>query len=317
MTAAILRRRARALFSGLLCLAALLAGERAAAQGVDVPYVPTPSSVVDAMLGIAKVGADDYLIDLGSGDGRILIAAAKKFGAHGFGVDIDAGLVYTAKREAERQGVSGKVAFYARNLFITDIGKATVLTMYLLPKINLQLRPRLFAELKPGTRIVSHDFDLGDWQPDDKLTLPVPEKSYGPPSSEVFLWIVPADASGKWQWRLTVAGAARDYELTLEQAFQLLQGRSLAAGRSARFGSGRMRGESIEFALVADIDGREVRHEFSGRVSGDAIKGKVTLHGVVPAQLEWNAVRTARGKMDIGAGPPVSEQRILIVEEQK
>jgi ribosomal protein L11 methylase PrmA len=136
----------------------VLGAARAGAVGGDVPpiaYVPTPANVVDTMLNLAKVGANDFLIDLGSGDGRIVIAAAKRFGTRGFGVDIDGVLVGEAQREAQKQGVSDKVAFYARNLFVTDIGQATVITMYLFPQVNMRLRPRLFAELKPGTRIVS------------------------------------------------------------------------------------------------------------------------------------------------------------------
>jgi len=297
-------------------LAAILAGARVAvAQTTDVPYVPTPPNVVDAMLGIAKVGSNDYLIDLGSGDGRIVIAAAKKFGARGFGVEIDGALVSNAQREAERQGVSGKVTFHASNLFITDISKATVLTMYLLPGINLRLRPRLFSELRPGTRIVSHDFDMGNWRPDDKLTLPVPDKPYGSPSSDVYLWIVPANASGRWQWRLVVGGAPRDYEIAVDQKFQVLEGKPLVGGRSARFGNGRVRGEDVSLVMVADIDGRAVRHEFRGRIAGDAIRGQVTVHGAGPTELEWSAVRTARGRMEIDAGAPAPQRHILIAEE--
>lgn len=317
MTAATLCRRARQI-SALLCLALILAGPRVAvAQGADVQYVPTPSNVVDAMLAIAKVGSNDYLIDLGSGDGRIVIAAAKKFGARGFGVDIDGALVNNAQREAERQGVSGNVTFHARNLFITDISKATVLTMYLLQRINLQLRPRLFAELRPGTRIVSHDFDMGNWQPDEKLTVPVPDKPYGSPSSDVYLWIVPANAAGRWQWRLAVGGAPQDYQVTVEQTFQMLEGKPLVGGRSARFGNGRVRGEEVSFDMVADIGSRAVRHGFRGRITGDAMKGRVILHGAEPAELEWSAVRTARGKMEIDAGVPASLRRIVIAEEKK
>lgn len=314
-----LHRGVRAVAAGLLCLAAVVGGFRiAAAQTADVPYVPTPWNVVDAMLGLARVGPDDYLIDLGSGDGRIVITAAKKYGARGFGVDIDGALVSNAQREAQRQGVSDKVAFYTRNLFITDISKATVVTMYLFPQVNMRLRPRFFKELKPGTRIVSHEFDLEDWQPDAKLTLAVPDKPYGAPSSDVFLWIVPADASGKWRWQLTVAGALREYELTLEQTFQMLQGAPLVAGKGARFSGGRMRGENISFTLVADIDGREVRHEFSGRVAGDSISGWVVLNGTVPAvQTEWRAARTTRGKLNINTEAPAAARHTLIAEERK
>jgi hypothetical protein len=291
-------QRVMTVVSGLLGLATV-----AAAQTADVPYVPTSTNVVEAMLALAKVGSDDYLIDLGSGDGRIVIAAAKKYGTRGFGVDIDGALVSGAQREAQRQGVSDKVSFFTRNLFVTDISKATVVTMYLFPQVNMRLRPRLLKELRPGTRIVSHEFDLGDWQPDSKLTVAVPDKPYGAPSSDVFLWIVPADASGKWRWRLAVGGAARDYELTLEQTFQMLQGDPLVAGKGARFASGRVRGEQVGFTLAADIDGREVHHEFSGRISGDSINGTVAVRGGVSAQ--WQATRSAPGKLNINAEAPV------------
>jgi hypothetical protein len=269
-------------------------------QTVDSPYVPTPWNVVDAMLSIAGVGRSDYLIDLGSGDGRIVITAAKKLGARGFGVDLDPNLVNRAQREAERQGVSGSVTFNTGNLFMTDIGQATVLTMYLLPKVNLELRPRLFAELKPGTRVVSHDFDFGNWKPDGEISLPVPEKSYGPPSSSVFMWVIPADASGKWTWRLPIDGDPRDFELTLEQTFQMLKGSLRVGGLGARLERGRMRGDEIRFTLTLDVNGHESQHEFIGRVNGDVISGKASVAGAAP--IDWNATRLARGKINIDAG---------------
>jgi hypothetical protein len=283
----------------LLCLLGM-APRAAGQQSPDVPYVPTPWAVVEAMLKIAGVSRDDFLIDLGSGDGRIVIAAAKRHGTRGLGVDLDANLVNTARREAAGQGVSDKVEFHARNLFITDIGRATVLTMYLLPQINMQLRPRLFAELRPGTRIVSHDFDMGSWQPDRRLTVAVPDKPYGPPTSEIYLWVVPADASGKWQWRLPAGNAMHDYEVTFEQTFQALAGVPRVAGRGARLDNARMRGQEISFVLTAQVGAVETRHEFSGRVAGDVITGIVKAGGD-DVRMEWNAKRLARGKMDIHA----------------
>jgi hypothetical protein len=283
----------------LLCLLGM-APRAAGQQSPDVPYVPTPWAVVEAMLKIASVGRDDFLIDLGSGDGRIVIAAAKRHGTRGVGVDLDANLVNTARREAAGQGVSDKVEFHARNLFITNIDKATVLTMYLLPQINMQLRPRLFAELRPGTRIVSHDFDMGRWQPDDRLTVAVPDKPYGPPTSEIYLWVMPADASGRWQWRLPVGGAMHDYEVTFEQTFQTLGGAPRVAGRGARLDNARMRGQEISFVLTAQVGAIGMRHEFSGRVAGDVITGSVKV-GDDGVRMDWNARRLARGKMDIHA----------------
>ncbi len=151
-------------------------------ESLDVPYVPTPQTVVDKMLDIANVTGEDYLIDLGSGDGRIPIAAAKRFGAKAMGVDIDAARVQEAKANAVNARVEGKVEFKKQDLFETDLSKATVLTMYLLPRVNLQLRPRILNELKPGTRVVSHSFDMGDWKPDQKIKVD---------GRTIYLWIVP------------------------------------------------------------------------------------------------------------------------------
>lgn len=275
-----------------------------AQQRSDVPYVPTPWNVVEAMLEIAKVGSGDYVIDLGSGDGRIVITAAKRRGAQGFGVDLDENLVYVARREAARQGVAGRVAFYPRNLFDTDISRATVLTMYLLPGINLQLRPRLLTELRPGTRVVSHDFDMGEWQPDARLTIPVPDKSYGPPSSEIFLWIVPANAAGRWQWQLPLAGTAHTHEFTLAQKFQALSGSALIAGSSARLDGARLAGDRVSITIAGEFQGRALRQRYAGRIAGDAMTGSVKLSGAVEAELAWRAQRVAPGRMETGMRRP-------------
>jgi hypothetical protein len=263
----------------------------------DVPFVPTPPGVVAVMLGIAGVGPEDTVIDLGSGDGRIVIAAAKQRGARGIGVEIDGALVGTARREAQRAGVAGRVEFMEQSLFLTEIGQATVITMYLYPRLMMQLRPRLFAELRPGTRIVSHDFDMESWRPDVRVTVPVPDKPYGPPSSEVYLWIIPANAAGAWQWRSSDGAAAVEYELTLSQTFQMLDGKALIGGQPGRLEGGMMRGEEIRLMLTAEVGGRTLRHEFSGRVDGDAINGKVRLPG--GSELDWRATRVKRGNIRI------------------
>lgn len=271
-------------------LAALSSLSTAADQHprADVPYVPTPPGVVDVMLKLASVGPRDFVADLGSGDGRIIIAAAKRHGARGFGVELDGALVSDARREAQRQGVAGRVEFREENLFITEIGRATVLTLYLSAALMARLRPRIFEALQPGVRVVSHDFDMQDWRPDARVTVPVPGKPYGPPSSEVYLWIVPANAAGTWRWR----AAEVDYETTLSQTFQVLEGRVLAGGTPARMEQGRMRGDEIRFILIAEVDGRALRQELSGRISGDAISGKVRAGG---GEFDWKATRTRRG----------------------
>ena len=277
-------------------LAALPAVVLAADQHphADVPFIPTPPVVVDAMLELSGVGPSDFVIDLGSGDGRIVIAAAKKRGARGFGVEIDGELVQTARRTAQREGVAGRVEFKVEDLFGTELRRATVIAMYLYPRLMLQLRPRLFAELKPGARVLSHDFDMAAWKPDAQVTVPVPDKPYGPPSSQVYLWILPANAAGTWRWRGT---DGVEYELSVMQTFQMLEGKAAIGGRPGRVEGGRMRGDEISLMLTAEVEGRALRQEFRGRVEGDAIIGKTRLPD--GGEQDWKAARVKRGSIKI------------------
>jgi SAM-dependent methyltransferase len=192
-------------------LVAALFAPAALAQD-EVPFITTPDRVTLAMLELAGVGPADHVIDLGSGDGRIVITAARRFGATGLGVEIVPELVQRSRVNAVAAGVAARAEFREQDLFLADLARATVVTMYLLPEVNLQLRPRL-AALAPGTRIVSHDWDLGDWAPDRALTLDVPEKAIGhEKKSRVMLWVVPARLHGTW-----CDGALR---LRVEQRFQ-------------------------------------------------------------------------------------------------
>ena len=266
-----------------------------ATRAADAPYVQTPWNVVDAMFKMGGVGPNDFLIDLGSGDGRIVIAAAAKLGARGFGVELDPNLVNTAQREAERQGVKDRVTFQAEDLFFVDLSKATVITVYMGEGVNLRLRPALF-KLKPGTRVLSHDFDMAQWQPDDKITVPVPNKPYGAPKSDVFMWVIPADASGRWRWQSTAGGSNQQYEAAFEQTFQILAGAVQAGGGNAVAQSAQVRGDSVSFSAALQHEGRAVRHDFSGRLQGEVIEGRVTVDGVASP---WRATRFARGKMII------------------
>ena len=159
-----------------LAAAAVMLGNAQAAEP-SVPYVPTPQVVVDRMLQMAKITPQDYVIDLGSGDGRIVITAATKYGARGFGVDLNPVRIKESTENAAKAGVSDRANFYQRNLFETDLSQATVLTMYLLPRVNLDLRPKIL-ELKPGTRVVSHDFSMDDWKADELVSFDVADK-YG------------------------------------------------------------------------------------------------------------------------------------------
>lgn len=196
-----------------LCCIATLAGARA--QLVEeVPFITSPDNVTQEMLRIARVAPGDHVIDLGSGDGRIVILAARRFGATGLGVELDPALVELSQRNARDAGVADRVEFRVQDLFRTDLARASVITMYLLPDVNLKLRPTLLA-LEPGTRLVSHDWDMGDWQPDASTRVDVPDKKLGLDKfSRVHLWIVPAKVEGLW------CGAGR--QLELKQRYQQL-----------------------------------------------------------------------------------------------
>ncbi len=277
----------------LLAAAGWTSGVRAAQA--SVPYVPTPQEVVERMLEMAKVGPQDYLIDLGSGDGRIVVTAAKKYGARGFGVDLNPVRIKEAVDNAAQAGVTDRATFRQSDLFETDLGDATVITMYLLPRVNLDLRPRLL-DLKPGTRLVSHDFNMDDWKPDASVDMEVKEK-YGSSggTSSVYFWVVPAKTAGQWRWQLTVGGKPQVYELALEQKFQAVSGTVRVGGRSAALQDSRLRGDQIAFTFSAEVNGNPLKHVFSGRVTGNEINGTVRVSGSrTEAQLEWAATRAAK-----------------------
>ena len=224
----------------LAAIAWAVAGSALAAD--EVPFVTTPDAVTSAMLELAQVGPRDHVIDLGSGDGRIVITAARRFGASGLGVEIVPDLVAKSRQLARAAGVHERVEFRTQDLFETDLRRATVVTMYLLPEVNLQLRPRLLA-LAPGTRIVSHDWDMGDWKPDRTIKVDAPDKAIGlEKSSQVHLWVVPAQVHGLW----CAAGAS----LEIAQRFQRF---SATLNGSA--------GAAPELVFDGPIDGPTLRAE--------------------------------------------------------
>ena len=234
---------------------------RAQSPKLDVPYVPTSEAVVDKMLELAGVGANDYLIDLGSGDGRIPITAARRHGTRGFGVDIDPQRIKEARANAQEAGVSDKVTFEQRDLFQTSISEATVLTLYLLPDVNLRLRPRILGELRPGTRVVSHDFDMGAWTADkiEKVGF-----------KTVYLWVVPAQVGGKWQLSDARSGA-ESFTLELDQKYQELSGSATIEGRSVPLRNARVAGERVSFEVP--LAGGQVKR-YEGRFAGGRIQGE-------------------------------------------
>lgn len=243
---------------------------------LDAPFVTTDYQVVDAMLAMAEVRPDDYVIDLGSGDGRILIAAARSHGAHGLGVDIDPARIRESTANARAARVADRVQFRRQDLFETPLQQADVLTLYLTQEVNLRLRPRILAQMRPGTRVVSHDFHLGDWRADQRQRIG---------SATVYLWIVPARVAGRW--RLTAGD--RSATLDVQQRYQQLSGRVVtASGEGGRIEQGRILGDRIRF-IVNLGDGRRV---FEGRVAGDRIEPlQPAAPGSPSGAGAWQAVR--------------------------
>jgi SAM-dependent methyltransferase len=251
------------------------------------------------MLTMAKVSTSDLVIDLGAGDGRVVRLAARKFGARGHGVDLDDELVRRSRELARRDGVADRVSFAAQDLFVTDISRATVLTMYLLPALNLKLRSRLLSELRPGTRIVSHDFDLGAWRADETTTLFAKEKYGGSGGdSTVYLWVVPAHVAGRWQWQMRFAGQRHDVELHLQQQFQQVSGVLRVGGRDFAIRDARLHGAQLQFAATAEVAGDTLRFDFSGQAEQDAFEGVSNISGGrIHAAQQWSAKRVNRGAL--------------------
>lgn len=250
----------------------------------DVPFVPTPYVVIDEMLRLAQVTERDFVMDLGSGDGRVLITAAQKFGARGLGVELDEHLIYQSEAAAVQAGVADRVKFLQQDIFKTDLRQASVITMYLLPGVMQRLRP-LLLELQPGTRLVSHDFDLGDWRPDVTTQI----------RKNTFLWIVPAKVAGRWQARIALPGGESEIALELRQKYQEVDGIARIDGRHAQIWVPRLSGDRLSFVIVDDRDrDTEASLYFEGRVQDGVIAGSFR-RGAGKAQTvqSWRAVRSA------------------------
>ena len=277
--------RAKSWLAGLLCCFAAAAVAQEDRTGG--PFVPTPQVVVDEMLKMADVRKDDFVIDLGSGDGRIVLTAARRYEARGMGVDIDGELVEKSNTEAQRDGLDSFVRFHKQDVLLTDISGASVLTLYLLPSMMASLRSKILSELKPGSRVVSHDFEFGEWQPDRKITVSAPDK-YGSGSnwtSHVMLWIVPARVEGTW--RLTLSGPGeKPYTVSLKQKFQHIAGEAARGGQKVDLKAVRLEGSRISFILPPDCSSGRIR-EFHGVVHGDEIRGETTAQGTAG----WTARR--------------------------
>lgn len=238
----------------------------------NVPFIPTPHEIVERMLSLAEVGPEDFVIDLGSGDGRILIAAAKK-GARGFGVEIDPKLVKQSNENAIKAGVGINVSFVRQDLFETSFDAATVVALYLPPQVNFKLRPRLLKELRPGSRIIAHEFAMAGWLPDLQETVR---------GTEIYLWIVPAQVAGEWTAKI----GDREMTLQLKQLFQELTGISRIAGIEVPLGSARLQGNRIEL-VVQTASGLPLT--LSGVVDGDRMRS------TPDSGQSWTAIRIRPG----------------------
>ena len=225
-------------------------------EGKDVIWVPTPQSLVERMLQMAGTKSSDYVVDLGSGDGRTVITAAKKFGARALGIEYNADMVALAKRNAEKEGVADKAQFQQGDIFQTDFSKADVLTLYLLPSLNVKLRPTIL-NMRPGTRVVSHAFTMDDWEADQV------DSAEG---RTAYMWIVPAKVGGTWK----IDAGGRSYEATFLQQYQKVGGSAKAGERNVQFTNGKLRGETITFSIADDA-----KRDFTGKVVGNRIEGTV------------------------------------------
>jgi SAM-dependent methyltransferase len=257
------------------------------------PYVQSPMEVVERMLRLAEPKPGETLVDLGSGDGRIVIEAARRYGVRGLGVDLDPQLVRLARDNARKAGVEGLARFETRDLFELDFSGADIVSAYLLPDVNLKLLPKLL-EMKPGTRIVTHDYDMGEWGYDEMIELPVAEKLIGPMGrSKVFLFVVPADARGIWKSVLPGHGGV--WRFAIAQKHQILDVAAHAGAEEQAVRGTRLRGEEIRMVMSGLVAGKPSTQAFRGRVRGERMEGEVTItDGEESRTRPWTATRTAR-----------------------
>lgn len=260
---------------------------------LDVPYVPTPYRVVDEMLRLAEVNSEDVLYDLGCGDGRIVITAARQFGIRGVGVDIDPQRIRESRKNASQAQVDHLVRFQEQNLFDTDLREATVVTLYLLSEVNLILRPKILSELKPGTRIVSHDFRMNEWTP-DKTSLVIQDGR----RHWVYYWMVPANISGRWEVSFDGGFGRPKMDMELEQIFQYVHGHINGNGKSLSVRDAKLKGRHIWFSLDEPRDDQSQLLVFYGRVDGNDMEGEVkvlsagrTLEGTWRARRDPSTIR--------------------------
>jgi SAM-dependent methyltransferase len=284
----------RQLWSIVLCLILAIGGfwvgGYAQTRTPDVIYVPTPPDVVAEMLRLTDVTKDDVVYDLGCGDGRLVITAAKQYGARGVGIDIDPQRIRESRANARTAGVTKRVKFLEQDLFQADIRDASVVTLYLLPKLNVELRPKLLRDLRPGTRLVSHDFDMAEWQPDQTVQVKGPSRQHS-----VYYWVIPASVDGMWHISLPTPMGAQQYVLQLEQQFQEVRGtiRVQDQKNDIPITNATLTGDHLRFTVST---GEKVKMSFDGRVDTNAMRGGVEVQGGATAgRYKWTSRRAAAG----------------------
>lgn len=251
----------------------------------DTPFASTPHKVVKEMLKLADTGKEDVVYDLGSGDGRIVIAAARDFGAKGVGIELDRELFAESINNAEKAGVGKKVRFIQEDFFETDLKETTVVTLYLLPEINDLLMPKLIKELKPGARIVSHMWGLGDWEPDKTLN------AYG---KTLYMWFVPASINGDWRVTLQNRDGSKEYVLSIKQRYQKIEAVLKDSKKRYEFTHTALYGNEINLYVSYAYEGKVAVVSLEGIVRGDVMEGRAFIKEAdkpLPDEYRWSARR--------------------------
>jgi SAM-dependent methyltransferase len=296
----------RIVFSGLLFLFLIVSSSTSGLQQKkpEVPYVPTPDEVIVEMLKMADVGKEDVLYDLGCGDGRIVIRAARELGCRGVGIDIDPARIKECHENAANAGVTNRVEFFLMDLFKADLSQATVVTLYLLSKVNLRLRPKLLRELAPGTRVVSHDFGMGEWEPDQSTVINDDDDKFPPVYDtfmldfnwrvhNVYMWKIPANVTGTWQLTMPVFSGKKRYSVELKQEFQKVSGNAFEGSSiiPLSINDGKVKGNKLEFSL--DLKRKEYiqKVHFKGSVKGHTLEGFAHEEGEPATKVKWRAER--------------------------
>ncbi|MCX7974010.1 MAG: class I SAM-dependent methyltransferase [Candidatus Aminicenantes bacterium] len=264
----------------------------------DVPYVPSPYEVVEEMLRLAQLKPSDILYDLGCGDGRIVVEAAKRGIKKAVGIDIDPERIAESWENAKQAKVTNLVEFRQGDLFTADIHDASVVTLYLLTYVNLKLRPKLLSELKPGTRVVSHNYAMDTWRPDQTTTVVVDDSVH-----TVYFWIIPANITGTWNWNMPIDGKKIDCRLEVDQHFQYFQGRLIIGRDTVIVGETKLEGAKIDFLALLNNRDKKMNLNFTGLADGDRITGTIIVKSNnTEEKIPWRATRDPKTKKPLDTG---------------